>query len=55
MPRTIETYRAWVNKAYLDFVQLLDVRYTDIFGCTCPDRGGVPRRIVLDGNSLAFT
>lgn len=55
LPRTLETYRQWVNKAYLDFIQLQPVVYTDVVGCTCPGLYGVPRRVVVDGNSLAFT
>jgi hypothetical protein len=53
-PRTLYSLRYWVNVAYMDFVQLLQVDYTQAFGCQCAGRHGVPRRVVFDGNSLAY-
>lgn len=54
-PAKLERLREWVNKAYLDFIQLRDVDYTTVFGCTCPGKHGIPTRVVFDGNSLSYS
>ena len=53
-PGPLYNLRYWVNLTYLDFVQLQEAPYQEVFGCTCGHAGGIPRRVVFDGNSLSY-
>ena len=53
-PQLMYNLRQDFNRTYLDFIQLLDEDYHQVCGCTCAGRGGVPRRVVFDGNSISY-
>lgn len=46
--------RRLLNRAYLDYIQLLELEdHSGVFGCVCGSTDG-PRRVILDGNSLSY-